>query len=103
MEHADTADEAIHRIKNSPKRYDLIITHYGYQENGPPAAVSILRALRKDVDEEKSCPVIVFSLPIDIDKRKQEVIRLGAQNYCVTYKSLLQSIERLVSPAGQSV
>eukprot|EP00743_Colponemidia_sp_Colp-15_P010993 GILK01012196.1.p1 GENE.GILK01012196.1~~GILK01012196.1.p1 ORF type:complete len:880 (+),score=135.42 GILK01012196.1:82-2640(+) len=103
FEYASSAEQAVSAVIRSSVPFDLIITQYGVQIEGQPTSVLILSAMRSAISAAQAAPVIVFSLPFDMDKRKREVLRLGALNYCVTMKSLLQSIERVFAPAGISV
>lgn len=89
------ATNAITAIR-SRDPYDLIISNYGHQKN----ALQILRAMhdRSVVSEDKLCPLILYSTTLQAERKKQEVMKLGAFRYCSGPASLLKAIVSLFSP-----
>lgn len=81
----EKAIEALRQGQLEDAPYDLAITHYGGSDGGIPTAVRFLRALR---ELPEGVPVVVFASDWDAAKRRREVHRLGALDYCHQWEDL---------------
>lgn len=88
---ADAA-EGLERFTAS-QGYDLVITHWGKDAPGGPAAVQLLEGMRR---RDLRAPVLVFAWnPPDWGERKRRVMALGAQGYYFSPGGLCRAIERV--------
>ena len=99
VEFVTNADQAFAMLDGADApRYDLIITHWG-TDSRPPTAIKLLRGL---AGRTWRAPTIVFAGDDDVDRRKRQVLRLGATAYCFEWIALLREVERLFAKASES-
>jgi len=92
-ENCNAVEWAIDKIKK--ERFHLLITDYVAAEK---KALTLLRKMRK-VAKDKRCPVIVFSNPTDLEKRKAVCLQAGAKEYVTRIQTLLWEMHTLLAPA----
>lgn len=89
---ARTVEEAHSRLEQ--QLFDLVITHWGFQEGGAPVAVQVLEAIRRR--GEAGAPVIVYSSGDDVIARRRRALALGAQDYLHDPSELLRATARVL-------
>lgn len=86
-------DDAVGQIRQDPERWDLVLTHWGYQEGGDAAAQRLLQRLH---EEELRVPVIVFGDPEHRDENRRLALRWGAADFVWEWVDLFQAADRVL-------
>lgn len=98
----DEAGNAVQWVVNklATKRYHLVVTAYGEKEK---RAISLLRAMRQDLQNDQNCPVIVYSNAENCKQRKAECLRFGARQYVTRMKTLLEELFAVLADAEETM
>lgn len=88
-----SVDETIAAL-NGTERWDLIISHFGYDPGGPSNFERFVLGMRQ-LAQKRQAPVIVFSHPDSIPLNRADALRLGAFDYVGSWPELFAAIERL--------
>jgi len=83
--------EAVAAMKNADRPFDLVLTHFGYDETIGKAAVEVL--LHDMGMAEVRAPVIVFAT--DFKENRRRALRAGAREYTHRNNELFRQIEVL--------
>lgn len=121
--YVESSQEAIKFIKKN--KYDIIISNYGEQtkdikdqqnqknrnqhqqrkQEAPPTVISILKFLRSlEWDNEHLCPVVVYAEESQesgkgmFNRRRKQLLAMGAHDYCIHITALIKSIHRILKP-----
>ena len=87
------AVRGLERAQASGAPFDLAITHWGMNLKPDPAAVSLLKEVRR---RDLRTPVIVFASDTDVRERRRLALRLGALGYHHRFEELFQDIARVL-------
>jgi hypothetical protein len=101
---AETLEEAIGHLqaaksgrKSSRAGYghcDLVITRFGWREDGSSDFEHLLKAMRS---QDLRAPVIVFASGYHRDENRPKVLAMGAYAYTDTWEELFRTMEELFS------
>lgn len=97
---AEQACMALREARDAARPFDLVISHWGEHEqaecggerlaNGP----RLLKLMRR---EDLRAPVVVFSTPHELARRRKLALSLGARAYCYSFQALFRELEALVA------
>lgn len=100
IDQVKSLDEAVERLRvnrgpsheGDAERYDLVITHFGFEGADPSNAERLLMAMR---GQDLRAPVVVFSSGAHRERNRQRVLDLGALAYTETWPELFRTLHRL--------
>lgn len=85
------------RRRRGKQRYDLVISHFGYNGEDPSNCEQLLVGMRS---EDLRAPVLVFAEPSYRERKRGIVLELGGYAYTDSWEELFQRLEELLRDAG---
>lgn len=89
-----TVEEAIAALGYEDKRYDLLISHFGFYPDEPPNVQRLVEYMRK-LPFRRHVPVLVFSEKEHRHLNRPLALRLGVFDYVDDWATLFEAIERI--------
>jgi len=87
-----SVDDALAHLASGAADFDLVLTHWGHQPEGPANAERLLREMRA---RGWHAPVIVFASPDFAETNRPRALRLGAFAFEHQWSGLFREMQRL--------